>query len=292
MLECSEGKVPTPGRRRSLGADVTRRENFRQKRVERFDEHYLIKARTHSAGRNEGVAELLCYLSFMRNLGDISADASVNWDKAHVQAIKGRIDSNAAHALPCQVLISRQYPWNLVRSTLIHTEHLRSGLRELFGRVWILPKAFNLADCIAESTCLRRALVAACQKVLEDTKPIERGGGVLKRGVGGWQAGHKEPSFGMIQLRTSDIHGGAKGGIHGDAVHAGFKEWRTQAADAFERAMKKVEEDGVTYDEVDYTDDVLYILAKYKESLDVPPAKLGAAQISRLEQSLWLAAKT
>ena len=123
------------------------------------------------------VAELLCYLSFMRTLNDIPVGAAVNWDKAHVQAIRGSLESNAAHALPCQILVSSQYPWFWVKSKYIDQEHLRTSLRQIFGRVWILPKAFNLADCVAEANCLRGALVAACDKVIRDSRKREPSAG-------------------------------------------------------------------------------------------------------------------
>ena len=84
-----------------VGPGVAATETFRQKEVQRFDADYLLKVREHSAGRNRSVSQLLAIFSFMRNYGAIPATARVDWDRAHVQSIRGDPTSDAAHNLPC-----------------------------------------------------------------------------------------------------------------------------------------------------------------------------------------------
>jgi len=106
-------------RRKGLGAAVRKYEEFRQNEVQRFDSLYSIKAASHSARRNQAVAELLSCLSLMRSLGDISRQQPViEWSKAQVGAVTGSTDTPAAHCLPCQIWIDNQKPWDLLHSHL------------------------------------------------------------------------------------------------------------------------------------------------------------------------------
>jgi len=75
-MDCGQ-QFRLSGRRRTVGPGVATQETFRQKIVERFDADYLIKAREHSAGRNNATARLLALLSFLLNLGAIPAACQV-----------------------------------------------------------------------------------------------------------------------------------------------------------------------------------------------------------------------
>ena len=277
-LDCGQ-QIRLPGGRRRTGRGVARTETFRQKRVQRFDADYLFKAREHSAGRNRAAWRLLAILSFLRNYGGIPANASVNWDRAHVQAIKGDPRSDAAHNLPCQILINSQFPWVFVSGNDIDADLLIAELRESFGGVYVAPKVFNTADSIAEATCLRGALVAACAEAISKTKPVRREGGVVKRGVG--------VNFGEIQLTTADMANPGAGIDHA-AVASAYQTWIVKSIAAFDRAIHGVDEDGASSDGEDVTDDVIYILERYKRFAEASSAPT-AANLWTLEESFWRA---
>lgn len=275
--DCGE-QFRMPGRRLTVGPGVAATERFRQKRVQRFDADYLIKAQNHSAGRNEAAAHLLALLSFLRNLQAIRADAAVEWDRAHVQAIKGDRYNDAAHRLPCQILIDRRYPWDLNPGPDVNMAGFVAGFRARFGDVWTLPKVFNAADSIAEASCLRGALVDACRSVVSNSKPKQRQAGVLKRGVG--------LNYGEILLRTADVaQPGA--GIDRKAVGDAYLVWTNGSTAAFRRAAETVQSNGTTVLGQDCTDEVIYILERYIRFAADPPSLFSGNQLERLEESLW-----
>jgi len=268
-----------PGSRKRVGPGVAKNETFRQKIVQRFDADYLLKVREHSAGRNRAVSQLLAILSFLRNYGAIPGDARVDWDRAHVQAIKGDPSSDAAHNLPCQILVNGQFPWQLVSGKDIDAQRIVSELRSLFGAVYVAPKVFNAADSIAEASCLRGALTAACAEAIAKSKPIQREAGVLKRGVG--------LNYGEIELTASDMtNPGA--GIDAGAVAEAFRTWLKESRAAFSRAIDVVREDGASSMGQDVTEDVIYILERYASATLTAAAPSGGSW-SQMERSFWRA---
>jgi hypothetical protein len=275
-MDCGQ-QFRLSGRRRTVGPGVATQETFRQKIVERFDADYLIKAREHSAGRNNATARLLALLSFLRNLGAIPAACQVEWDRAHVQAIRGDEYSDAAHHLPCQILVDRRFPWELTAEEQVDIPGIILELRKLFGDVWVLPKEFNAADSIAEANCLRGALVAACSLAISSTKPIRREAGVVKRG-----------GAGEILLATEELLK-PTAGIDHKAVTEAYNMWRANSTAAFRRAIDDVRANGTTVRGEDRTDEVVYILERYIRFADVRPSLFSGNNLARLEESLWLA---
>ena len=279
MPDCGQ-KHSVPGGRRAVAPGVARRETFRQKIVQRFDADYLFKAQDHSAGRNSAVARLLAFLSFLRNLNVLRANAVVEWDRAHLQAIKGDSTSDAAHRLPCHLWIDRQSPWDLAAKQNVLTPSLATEIRGLFGDVWMLPKVFNAADSTAESNCLRGALIDACTSVILNTKPIPRQAGVLKRGTG--------LDHGTILLTTADVPN-ASAGIDHSAVHSAYALWTARSIAAFRRAIDDVRQNGRSVDGQDRSEDVIYILERYIRFAAGPPSLFSGDNLYALEESLWLA---
>jgi hypothetical protein len=278
VADCGS-QVRLPGNRKRVGQGIAQTETFHQKVVQRFDADYLFKVREHSAGRNRAVSQLLAIFSFLRNYGVISAGARVDWDRAHVQAIKGDPSSDAAHNLPCQVLINGRFPWQLVVGQDIKVQRIVSELRSIFGAVYVTPKIFNAADSLAEANCLRGALVAACGEVIAKSKPVRREYGVLKRGVG--------VNYGEILLQTSDLaNPGA--GIDAGAVAAAFQTWLKESRAAFNRALDAVRENGALSMGKDVTDDVVYILERYANATLSTAAPVSSCW-SQMEQSFWRA---
>ncbi len=281
MNYCGVDQTPFDQRRQGLGADTSRRERFRQERVLRFDGAYRSKAENHSVGRNQAVVELLCYLSLLSNANAIAQTAAITWDKAHVQSISASTGGQVgAHALPCQILIAGQRPSEIALPREFDGDKLRHNLRQLFGKVTVLPKIFNMADSRAEDNCLRGSLVAACISVISETKPAQRSAGVLRRGKG--------LDHGMIELTRSALPAAVRGaGIDHDAVRAAYTVWSNQARAAFGRTITVVEQRGSVMAGEDVSDEVIYILERYRDSLKRRPAKLGDRQMYDLEESLW-----
>jgi hypothetical protein len=257
---------------------VRKYEEFRQKDVQRFDSAYSAKAASHTAGRNQALAQLLCCMSLMRSLGDIVRPQLVlTWSKAQVGAVIGTVDVPAAHCLPCQLWIDNTKPWDLVHSALVDRDKLSKILKEeIFGHETILPLPFNLADSLSEKNCLRGSLVAACEYVIAHTKPSQRRGGVLKRS-----------GDGTILLRVEDRPDAANAGIDHQAVKDGYGIWQRQAAAAFAAAKEEARE-GVRHNETDYTGDVLYILDKYEQSLSRVPPRASDQWMWSFENDLWV----
>jgi hypothetical protein len=272
-------QVRLAGNRKRVGPGVARTENFRQKRVERFDADYGFKAREHSAGRNRAAARLFATFSFLRNYGSIPANCRVDWDRAHVQAIGGNSNSNAAHALPCQILVNGQFPWLLVSGEDIEVERIVSELRKLFGGVYVAPRVFNTADSIAEANCLRGALVTACAEVIARSKPVARSAGVLKRGVG--------LNFGDIQLSVSDVSNPGAG-IDVVAVEGAFGTWIRESIAAFNRAIVDVRANGASSMGDDVADEVIYVLERYARAAQATPLPPSAV-LWEMELGFWRA---
>ncbi|RMF91951.1 MAG: hypothetical protein D6736_04290 [Nitrospinota bacterium] len=282
MNSCDVVQLPFHQKsRRSLGREVTRTERFRQEQVQRFDFLYRIKAANHSTGRNEAVAELLCYLSLLRNAGTIRQQAVVQWDKAHVQSISASQSGQVgAHALPCQILIDGQRPSDLLLADVLDRESIRHRLRMLFGKVTVLPKIFNITDSRAEDNCLRGALVEACETVIRETQPVQRSAGVLRRGVG--------LNYGEIELTRGDRPEAAGVGIDHAAVQSAYQVWCERARETFDRTIAVVEARGATMAGQDVSGEVIYILGQYRDSLTRLPAILNDQRMYRLEEHLWV----
>jgi hypothetical protein len=274
---CGDKKSDAP-RRKGLGPAVRKYEEFRQKDVQRFDSAYSAKAASHTAGRNQALAQLLCCMSLMRSLGDIvRPQLELKWSKAQVGAVTGTVAVPAAHCLPCQLWIDNTKPWDLVHSALVDRGKLSKILKEdIFGHETILPLPFNLADSLSETNCLRGSLVAACEYVIAHTKPSQRRGGVLKRS-----------GDGTILLKVEDRPDAANAGIDHQAVKDGYGIWQTQAAAAFAAATEEARK-GVRYNETDYTEDVLYILDKYERSLTRVPPRASDQGMWSFENDLWV----
>src|SRR5689334_21467628 len=97
--------------RKGLGRDETKLEKFRQgvgrNSVERFSNDAL-QAIDHDTGRNQAVAELLCYLSLIRNAGLLPKHATVTAIGAKLQSVRtgGGPGMQWAHCLPCGLVLN------------------------------------------------------------------------------------------------------------------------------------------------------------------------------------------
>jgi hypothetical protein len=275
---CSEHVKLSSSGRRAVAPGVTATETFRQKIVQRFDSDYLLKAENHSCGRNSAAAHLFALLSLLRNLDVYQRESIVTWDGAYLQAISGDNASNAAHRLPCQIIVDGKYPWDLPARKNMDIGRVAIELRTLVGDVWVLPKVFNAADSIAEHSCLRSALVEACKTAITETAPIQREAGVLKRGTG--------IDYGLILLTTDEVSN-PHAGIDHAAVRTAYAVWVEKSIAAFTRAIQNVRQDGATVNGKDCSEDVIYILERYIRFAAERPSLFSGANLFRMEESLW-----
>lgn len=297
------------GYRRSPSPGARAYEDFRQKTVEHFDNLDRLAAR-HCAGRNAAVVEVLCYLNLLRNAGALKDRASVKPVKvdragARYQATRGSraLDQQAAHCLPCQVLIGRRDP-----SQLTHDQRTRLALRDLFGKVTVLPSCFNRADIAAEryreADGMVAAFVKACEAVVHGprsaTAPVRK------------TYRHTGERFG--ELYTRDVWP-----LNRDLVkYAYHRVWQPNALTAFELAVAQKElqaprlpraEDFTSHDprygvvidlealedqrakvtpKQEDVNEVIWILEKYIDKHAVEPSKLLDSQMAALEAEFRL----
>ena len=282
MDDCGIDLAGFGGPRRSLGADHTRYERFRQEQVLRFDGAYRLKAKEHSTGRNRAVADLLCYLSLLTTTGTINPGDPIEKVRAEEQSLKASMAGQvSAHVLPCRLLINGKLPFDMTPPSAINAQKVNQALKEdVFGKCTVLPKVFNIADSRAENNCLRGALAAAAQSVIAGTKAQSSEAGVLRRGTG--------LEHGTIELSRSDLPKEAQSyGIDPQAVLAAYDVWVKAAGAAFGRTISIVQLRGSTMDGDDVSEDVIYILRRYQDSLSEQPAVLDERQIHKLMEGLW-----
>jgi hypothetical protein len=148
------------GKRSSPGRGIKQYEEFRQKKVQRF-ESSLSQVENHSIGRNTTVVEVLCYLSLLRNNDAVPSEAPITGSAAAFQSFTGAVDRPAAHCLPCQILIDGVSPAEYVKDN-----NTRVEINSLFGKCTLLPLVFNHADSAAEPKGLIDAFVQASETVI------------------------------------------------------------------------------------------------------------------------------
>ena len=156
-------------RRKSDDPDVAQKQ-WSDQHVD-HNESDVRAALNHADGRNERVAQILCYLSLMRAAGTISATSGlVRVTRAEFQNYHGPAGTQAAHFLPGQLKIGPR-----LVSQHIADENTRRKLDGLFGDVETLRPDFNKADSQAEKDGLCDAFAAACYAVIRTGSPAGAG---------------------------------------------------------------------------------------------------------------------
>jgi hypothetical protein len=174
-------------------------------------------------------------------------------------------------------LIDGRLPWDLVVSPELRTAEMQTALRKLFAHVSVLPLAFNLADSLAESHCLRGSLVAACQAAISRSKPVRTGALVRSDGF--------DPS--MRELRPDGSIRQEAAGFDYEAVNFAYDLWREESTRSYRRAAAFAGTHGVIYAGEDLTDDVVYILGKYREFAGRAPSALLRDVAGRARMAMW-----
>jgi hypothetical protein len=158
-------------KRYEVDPQTTQAEIFRRQTVERFQTD-VAKATHHGIGRNERVATVLCYLSLLRAANRLSLNAMVSIPAGG--AVRQHFTSSdrhqAAHYLPCPIMVGGSYPW-----TYIVDPATRRSLESLFADVDHLPANFNKSDSMAEMKGLTDAFQQACAEVVRDARPAPAG---------------------------------------------------------------------------------------------------------------------
>jgi hypothetical protein len=275
--------------RKSPWKGARRYEDFRQNQVERFG-NYMTDARNHIIGRNQAVASVLCYLSMLRNAGGITLPLAapepqpgapprpplLTTKGAEYQSIKGAkaLSQEAAHCLPCHVLIGNQDPASIEIGGQPLPTRVRDGIRSQFGKVTILDRCFNAADKASERTqpSLVWAFADACNRVIHCPRQSDSPRQETRRGVG--------QHYG--ELYTIDIWP-----INRNHVRQVYQSvWLPSAERAYTSAGNEIERSGKYLSAGDDPDEVLWILGKYLENHDETPTALRDDQMSNLELEL------
>jgi hypothetical protein len=155
--------------RKKPDIEHAQQEEWSDKEVERFAS-YSMQALSHSMGRDDRVAQLLCYLSLLRGSGRVDANPAVDVVAAKWQNYSSQAGNQAAHFMPGQLLVD-----NEKASLLTQDPQTRTRISCLFADVEDLPADFNKADTQAEakgrSGGLCAALIETARVVIRDTSP-------------------------------------------------------------------------------------------------------------------------
>ncbi len=233
---------------------------FNQLQVERFTND-VSKAIGHSHSRNNHVVQAACFFSLIRSTAPDLARARVLIEAAQAQMFRSSSGYQAAHYLPCQLMINDRQPWLLVTAATA-----RQKLEGLFADVEHLPAAFNKADSAAESKGLREAFRALGEAALSD--PSQPRKGVTNRELirrvydKVWVAGASK-AYGEAISQKTQVN--ALPAVQHDA----------------EGNITNLEERGAA----DWSrEDEIGILQRYREALRTPPAELQDGKIAELER--------
>jgi hypothetical protein len=119
----------------------------------------------HLRGRGEESVRVLVGVAFLRSKGMIGRDAAVDYAGARYQSGTGNQDFDAAHQFPCTPLIN-SFPL----PTFAPHGRLRDALVRPLAVTDYLPKLFNYADRLFESSGGCEAVVKPIQFILHDQK--------------------------------------------------------------------------------------------------------------------------
>lgn len=138
-----------------MSAEATAQARFSEQQVERFT-HDISLAHDHIVGRNRRVAQVLCYVSLMRNAGCIQDGAVVACRGAAAQHFSAAGGNQAAHYLPGVIMVGSHPLWMLTRHG-----PTRAAIQTCFADVQDLHANFNKADSAAEGSTASNGLKSA-----------------------------------------------------------------------------------------------------------------------------------
>lgn len=233
---------------------------FNQLQVERFTND-VSKAIGHSHSRNNHIVQAACFFSLIRSTSPDLARARVLVEAAQAQMFRSSSGYQAAHYLPCQLLINKDQPWLLAPTTTA-----RERLEGLFADVEHLPAAFNKADSAAESKGLRETFRALGEAALCDPRQPRKG------------AANRE----LVRRIYDQVWVAGASKAYGEAISqkTTVNEMPALQYDAdgnIANLEERGEADGSREEEI-------RILQRYREALRTPPAELQDGKIAEIER--------
>jgi len=256
------------GQRNGLGPEETKYEKFRQLHVERFNNEQR-QAKDHDAGRNQAVAEFLCYLSLIRNANLLPKHTAIANTGAKLQSVRssGGAGTEWAHCLPSglslnNIAIDRAWALGL-------PPKIEFAIKQLFAHTTTLPKVFNEADTEAERSGLRSAFVNACRKVLQQSRAAPNR--------------HPRSSTNEIDLDAFANFPPMDRAI----VRVAYDEWRVRAGEVYAAALDLLQAKSAAapIHEKARLDEQMEILKRYQANTAVMrPSALLDSQMDGLER--------
>lgn len=123
-----------------------------------------IRASVHENNRQNEIKKVLVHTFMMARFGIINPGDAVTAKKAEAQHISGTGGTQAAHCLPCQILIKNDPLQNHLVSV---SDELFIEVATSFSTTDILPTNFNKADSLAEGNLLKEAFRTACAQAVQ-----------------------------------------------------------------------------------------------------------------------------
>jgi hypothetical protein len=130
-----------------------------------FDSLDFRNIEPHVRGRGEESVRVLVGVAFLRSKGLIGRDATVNYAGARYQQGTGNKNFDAAHQFPCTPTIN-SFPL----PSFAPYGRLRDALARPLAITDYLPKLFNYADRLFESSGGCDAVIEPIQLILHDQK--------------------------------------------------------------------------------------------------------------------------
>lgn len=123
-----------------------------------------VRATVHENNRQNEIKKILVHSFLMAKFQIINPGDNVGAKKAEAQHISGTGGTQAAHCLPCQILIKN----NPLQSCLTAvSDELFIEVATAFSTTDILPTNFNKADSLAEGNLLKEAFRTACSQAVQ-----------------------------------------------------------------------------------------------------------------------------
>ena len=243
---------------------AARAARFNQLQVTRFV-NPVMQALGHSHSRNSRVVQTLCYFSLMRNSGRHNfLNVPVLIEKAARQLFRSPDGNQAAHYLPGQIRIRKDFAW-----TFISDPATSRRLECLFADVENLPADYNKADSAAEGKGLTEAFRHVSEVVLvRDSgpkNPNHASRELIRRVYQDIWIPHATNAFSAAAYQKDE---------RADIPELVKDEWGN---------FVNFEEHSAAHSEGFHLDEQRRILERYMETLRTPPADLRDDKMTAME---------
>ena len=129
----------------------------------RITGNVAVIANTHENNRQNEIKKVLLHLFLMAKFKLIPLGSTIGFRSAQVQYLTGTSGDNAAHCLPCQILVGTQTPQAILDGL---SSDLFIEVAQAFGATDLIPQNFNKADSLAETKGLKEAFRRASEQVV------------------------------------------------------------------------------------------------------------------------------